>query len=313
MLLSDNNPLFAVNGSRTMKHLESIEAFVEVVQKGSFSAAAAKLGVSASHISRQVATLEKELGVNLLFRTTRTVRLRREAEPFYAECAAALDRIRTAEGTLNQEHGRLTGQLRVTCATSFGQKFLGPFINEFAIRHPDIEVDLFLTNRNVDLIEEGFDLGIRMGKLEDSSMLSRRLCDRSEFICGSPDYFRRHPVPTTLEDLSRHNCLRGTNDFWNVYEGGGRKRLPVSGSFRANSGYVLLDAAIRGLGLVQLPDYYLTGALDSGQLVSVMEEFHDPYSGVWMVYPNTRFRPRRLNALIDFLADRFGAFSPVGA
>lgn len=242
-----------------MKHLESIEAFVEVVQKGSFSAAAAKLGVSASHISRQVATLEKALGVNLLFRTTRTVRLRGEAEPFYAECAAALDRIRAAEGTLNQEHGRLTGQLRVTCATSFGQKFLGPFINEFAVRHPDIEVDLFLTNRNVDLIEEGFDLGIRMGKLEDSSLLSRRLCDRTEFICASPGYLRHNGVPERLEELAQHNCLRGTNDFWNVYEGGTQKRLPVSGSFRSNSGDVLLDAAVRGLGLVQLPDYYLVG------------------------------------------------------
>lgn len=288
-----------------MKHLESIEAFVEVVQKGSFSAAAGKLGVSASHISRQVATLERKLGVNLLFRTTRTVRLRREAEPFYAECAAALERIRLAQGTLNQEHSRLTGPLRVTCATSFGQKFLGPVINEFAVKHGGIEIDLALTNRNVDLIEEGFDLGIRMGKLEDSSMLSRRLCDRTEFICASPDYLRKCGAPDRLEDLAGHNCLRGTNDFWNVYEGGERKRLAVSGSFRANSGYVLLDAAIRGLGLVQLPEYYLNRALQSGRLVSVMDEFRDPYSGVWLVYANTRFRPRRLTALIDFLVGRF--------
>lgn len=295
-----------------MKHLESIEAFVEVVQKGSFSGAASKLGVSASHISRQVATLEKQLGVHLLFRTTRRVSLRREAEPFYAECAAALDRIRAAEGILNQERGRLTGRLRVTCATSFGQRFLGPLINEFAVRHPGIDVDLFLTNRNVDLVEEGFDLGIRMGKLEDSSMLSRRLCDRTEFICGSPEYFRRNGVPVSLEDLEGHNCLRGTNDFWNVYEKGVRKRLPVSGSFRSNSGDVLLDAALRGLGLAQLPDYYLREALASGQLVTVMDDFHDPYSGVWLVYPNTRFRPRRLTALIDFLTRRFEVFLPEG-
>ena len=228
----------------------------------------------------------------------------------YAECAAALDRIRAAQGILNQEHGRLTGQLRVTCATSFGQRFLGPFINEFAARHPGIDIDLFLTNRNVDLIEEGFDLGIRMGKLEDSSLLSRRLCDRTEYICASPDYFRRHPVPVSLEDLDRHNCLRGTNDFWNIYEAGERKRLPVSGRFRSNSGDVLLDSAIRGLGLVQLPDYYLGEALANGQLVTVLEEFRDPYSGVWLVYPNTRFRPRRLNTLIDFLTERFQAFLP---
>lgn len=295
-----------------MNQLDTIKAFVEVVQKGSFSLAAASLGVSASHVSRQVAALEKDLGINLLFRTTRSVRLDENAEPFYADCAAALEQIRLAQSTVNQGGRRLNGRLRVTCATSFGQKYLGPFINEFAVKYPDIEVDLFLTNRNVDLIEDGFDLGIRMGKLEDSSMLSRRLCDRSEFICGSPEYFRRHPVPGTLSDLARHNCLRGTNDFWNVYDGGRQKRLPVSGSFRANSGYVLLDAAVRGLGLVQLPDYYLKDALEKGQIVSVLDDFHDPYSGVWLVYPNTRFRPRRLSALIDFLVERFGAFSPKG-
>ena len=291
-----------------MKELDLIETFVEVVQQGSFSEAASKLGVSTSHVSRQITALEKRLGVNLLFRTTRSVKLREEASGYHAECATAIERIRAAEQLLNRSSGKLAGAIRITCATSFGQQYLAPQVNAFMALHPDIEIELYLTNRNVNLIEEGFDLGVRMGKLEDSSLLSRRLCDRTEYICGSRRYFQRIPPPQCLEDLEQHICLRGTNDFWNVYVNGQRERLPVFGRFRSNSGYALLDAATRGIGLVQLPDYYVDEHLKHGELVAVLDVFRDPYSGVWLVYPNTKFRPARLSKLIEFLTDKFQGF-----
>jgi DNA-binding transcriptional LysR family regulator len=197
-----------------MRHWEAIEAFVEVVQQGSFSAAARKLKVSPSHISRLVARLEAELSTPLLYRTTRKFRLSEAGEHYFQHCRELLQGFSAAEEELSSFQAEPSGTLRVTCATTFGERFLAPQLNDFMLQYPKINLDLHLTNRQTDLISEGYDLAVRMGTLKDSSLLARRLCDRREYLCASAGYLQRHPMPHTLSELSRHNCLMGSNSFW---------------------------------------------------------------------------------------------------
>jgi DNA-binding transcriptional LysR family regulator len=293
-----------------MRHWEAIEAFVEVVQQGSFSAAARKLKVSPSHISRLVARLEAELSTPLLYRTTRKFRLSEAGEHYFQHCRELLQGFSAAEEELSSFQAEPSGTLRVTCATTFGERFLAPQLNDFMLQYPKINLDLHLTNRQTDLISEGYDLAVRMGTLKDSSLLARRLCDRREYLCASAGYLQRHPMPHTLGELSRHNCLLGSNTFWLFSDNGQRRELKVSGNWRSNSGPALLDAVRKGLGIAQLPDYYVEPALERGELVSMLEQYRYPYSGVWLVYPQARQRSPRLQLLCDFLIERFGSGLP---
>lgn len=288
-----------------MRHWEAIEAFVEVVQQGSFSAAAKKLKVSPSHISRLVSRLEAELSTPLMYRTTRKFRLSEAGEHYFQHCRDLLQGFVAAEEELAGFQAEPSGTLRVTCATTFGERFLAPQLNDFMLQYPRISLDLHLTNRQTDLISEGYDLAVRMGTLKDSSLLARRLCDRREYLCASPDYLQHHPMPHTLGELSRHNCLLGSNTFWLFNDNGQRRELKVSGNWRSNSGPALLDAVRKGLGIAQLPDYYVEPALERGELVSMLEQYRYPFSGVWLVYPQARQRSPRLQLLSDFLIERF--------
>ncbi|WP_027853793.1 LysR family transcriptional regulator [Marinobacterium litorale] len=293
-----------------MRNWDAIEAFVEVVQQGSFSAAAQKLNVSASHISRLVSRLEAELNTPLLYRTTRRFRLSDAGEHYYQHCHHLLEGFDAAEEALTSYQAEPAGNLRVTCATTFGERFLAPLLNDFLLRYPKMSLDLHLTNRQTDLIGEGYDLAIRMGRLRDSSLLARRLCDRREYLCASKEYLRRFPMPHTLSELAGHNCLLGSNPWWLFSEKGQRRELKVSGNWRSNSGPALLDAVLKGLGIAQLPDYYVEPALARGGLVSMLEQYRYPFSGVWLVYPQTRQRSPRLQVLCDFLIERFREGSP---
>ncbi|MFW5824118.1 MAG: LysR family transcriptional regulator, partial [Marinobacter sp.] len=190
-----------------MRRWDAIEAFVTVVREGNFSAAARRLDVSPSHISRQVADLEKRLATPLIYRTTRSIRLSEAGEQFFEQCHRLLEGFISAEEAITQAQQEPVGSLRVTCATTFGERFLAPQLNDFVARYPGIRLDLHLTNRQTDLVSEGYDLAVRMGSLKDSSLLSRRLCDRREYLCASPDYLQRHGMPHTLGELADHNCL----------------------------------------------------------------------------------------------------------
>lgn len=293
-----------------MRNWEAIEAFVEVVQQGSFSAAAQKLKVSPSHVSRLVARLEAELSTPLLYRTTRKFRLSEAGERYHQHCRDLLQGFAAAEESLAGYQAEPSGTLRVTCATTFGERFLAPQLNDFVLKYPRIHLDLHLTNRQTDLISEGYDLAVRMGTLKDSSLLARRLCDRREYLCASPEYLSRHPMPHTLSELSRHNCLQGSNTTWLFSENGQRRELKVSGNWRSNSGPALLDAVRKGLGIAQLPDYYVEPALARGELVSMLEQYRYPFSGVWLVYPQARQRSPKLQLLCDFLLERFAKGLP---
>lgn len=284
-----------------MKNWEAMEAFVEVVRQGSFSAAANQLGVSASHISRLVSQLETDLGTTLLFRTTRRIRLSESGELYYQHCRDLPSALSSAEEVISSLNQAPIGHFKMTCATTFGERYIAPLMNDFLLTHPQIELDFHLTNRPVDLIEEGYDLAIRMGSMKDSSHLSRRLCNRVEYLCASREYVDQHGMPHTLAELSKHQCLTGSKNHWQFQQNGQRKELKITSQYRSNSGLALLDAVKKGLGIAQLPDYYVNDDLASGKLIALLPQYQYPYSGVWLVYPKARQASPKLTAICDYL------------
>ncbi|MGM0536719.1 MAG: LysR family transcriptional regulator [Pseudomonadota bacterium] len=284
-----------------MQRWDRIEAFIVVVRAGSFAAAARRLKVSSSHVSRLVSQLENQLGTTLLYRTTRQIRLTEAGTLYYRHCHHLFDGFREAEAAVKDLQSRPSGVLSLTCATHFGERFIAPLVNDFQVRYPQLGIRLHFTNRRVDIIEEGFDIAIRMGQLEDSSLVARRLCERREHVVGSPDYFTRMPQPHALSELSRHRCLVGSRDHWRFAVGGERRELRVEGPWEGNSGPALLDAALKGLGLAQLPDYYVDPYLASGELVSVLDAYRHDDSAVWAVYPRHRHRSPKVHQFIDYL------------
>ncbi|MFG6159364.1 LysR family transcriptional regulator [Halomonas sp. 1390] len=293
-----------------MQRWDRVEAFVEVVRLGAFKAAAERLKVSSSHVSRLVSQLENQLGTTLLYRTTRRIRLTEAGSVYYQHCHHLVGGFREAEAAIKDLQARPIGLLSLTCATTFGERYLAPLVNDFMVQHPQLEVRLHLTNRRVDIIDEGFDIAIRMGALEDSSLVARRLCERREYVVGSPAYFTHRPQPHALSELAHQRCLIGSRDHWRFAVEGVRREVRVAGPWESNSGPALLDAALKGLGLAQLPDYYVEPHLASGELISVLDAYRHDDSAVWAVTPHHRHRSPKIRQFIDFLVERLPARLP---
>lgn len=290
-----------------MQRWDRIEAFTEVVRLGTFSAAARHLKVSGSHVSRLVGQLENQLGTQLLYRTTRQTRLTDAGALYYEYCRHLLDGFSEAEAALNDLQSRPRGVLKLTSATTFGERYVAPLVNDFQRLHPQLEVRMHFTNRQVELIDEGFDVAIRMGVLKDSTLVARRLTERREYVVGSKAYFEQVSRPHSLAELANHACLVGSRDTWLFDVEGRRREVRVSGRWQANSGPALLDAALKGLGLAQLPDYYVEEHLASGRLVSVLDAYQYTDTAVWVVYPRHRHLSPKIRQFVDFLSERFAA------
>lgn len=290
--------------------LSEIEAFVRVVDTGTFSAAAERLGVGKSAVSRRISEMEARLGVQLLHRTTRHIRLTDTGRQYYERCVRLLQDMEEAEQAVSQAHCELRGRLRVAVPQTFGLRHLSPAICEFQSLHPGIEFDLDFNDRRVDLLDEGFDLAIRIGHLEDSSLIARRLTPIRTVVCAGPGYLKRHGTPAAPDELVRHNVLVYTNvadpDTWAYQEPGGeRRRIRLNVRLRANSGEFLLDAARAGHGIVMEPTFIVHEAIADGSLVPILTEYRWPESGCYAVYPPTRHLSRRVRTFIDYLAERF--------
>jgi len=288
-----------------MRRWDAIEAFVMVVERGSFTEAANVLGVSASHISRRVTELESLLGVTLMYRTTRSSRLSSAGEHYYQECRRLLQGFLAAEEQISELQQQVFGVLKITCGTTFGERYIAPLLPDFLAQHPKLKIDLNLDNARVDLIRESYDLAVRLGTMKDSSLLARRLCDRKEYICASPEYLERHGSPHTLAELYQHNCLQGSNPVWLFSENDQRKEMRIEGNWHSNSGPALLEAVTAGIGIAQLPDYYVEPLIKTGELVSLLEQYRYPHSGVWLVYPQVRQQLPRVKLFCDYLIERF--------
>ncbi|WP_310620922.1 LysR family transcriptional regulator [Flexibacterium corallicola] len=281
-----------------------INEFVAVTETGSFTGAAKQLGLSTAHISRQVSELENRLAVRLFYRTTRSVTITEHGQMFYGRCRQIQEDLCEAERQIAGLQSAPRGRFKLTAPTIYGQDRIAPLINDFLTLHPELEVHFNLTNETVDLIEEGYDLAIRLGQLKASSMIARKLTSRTLHVCACPAYIERHGAPEALTDLGKHNCLVGSLSFWRFREHNKAKTVKVRGSLHCNSGWALLDGALKGIGLTQLPDYYVEEHLESGRLVSVLNKYRETEEGVWALYPHSRKLSPNVKFLIDFLKDK---------
>jgi DNA-binding transcriptional LysR family regulator len=282
---------------------QGINEFVAVAEYQSFSLASRHLGISTAQVSRQITALEKRLQVKLFYRTTRKVSLTEEAQLFYQHCRHLLNDLETAEQAITNLQSTPQGTIRLTAPLIYGEQKILPLVNDFLLLYSEVEIISELTNQRVDLIDAGFDIGIRLGHLEDSSLIAKRLGQRQNYVCASADYLQKNGEPKTLSELKHHNCLLGTQNYWHFTEQGKEKNIKVKGNMRCNSGVALLDAALKGIGLVQLSDYHVQPYIQSGQLISILDQFRDPSAGIWAVYPQNRYLSPKIRVFIDYLAE----------
>ena len=293
-----------------MDRFENLQAFVAVVEAGSFTAAADRLGVAKSAISRRVSALEERLGVQLLRRTTRRLNVTDTGQSFYEHSARILADLEEAESAVAQEHGELRGTLRVALPLSFGIRHMCEPIAEFNRTHPRVTFDLDLNDRRIDLLQEGVDLAVRIGRLADSSLIARRLFDARTIVCASENYLEQHGTPQTPYDLRNHQCLVYGNlaepSVWAWTEkNGSSERVDVNVAMSATSGDFLCAAAIQGLGIVMQPTFIAGTAISKGDLVPILTDYDWPITPAYAVYPPTRHLSYRVREFIDFLAGHF--------
>lgn len=281
---------------------QGIAEFVAVVETGSFTAAAQRLQLSTAQISRQVSALEQRLGLPLLHRTTRKVSVSDQGKRYYQQCRQLLDGFENAENELLDQQTQPRGTLRLTAPITYGERILMPLLNRFLQQFPQMRFEVELSNARMDLIDNGFDLAIRLGKLEDNRLRARKLASRQVYTCASPAYIRRYGQPYSLSELSQHNCLLGTLDHWRFVENQQPRAVRVSGRLRCNSGISLRDAALQDMGIVQLPEEYLLNPIRQGQLQPVLEAFRPAAEGIWAVYPASRWSSPKTARLLDYLS-----------
>ncbi|MFO7703630.1 MAG: LysR family transcriptional regulator [Halopseudomonas sp.] len=284
-----------------MPSWEGIDEFVSVAELGQFSGAAQRLGVSSSHVSRQVARLEDRLQTRLLYRSTRKVSLTEAGVTFLAHCQRLIDARDEAMQAVTDLGGAPKGLLRVTCAVAYGEDFIMPLLNDFMQQHPQLKIEMTLTNQTLDLLHGSYDLAIRLGRLHDSNMIATRLAPRRMYLCAAPGYLQQHGAPHSLSELPRHHCLLGSSDTWHFQQGGKETPIRVQGNWQCNSGKAVLEAALRGFGLCQLPDYYVHEHLQRGSLRALLTQHQPPHTGVWALYPQQRHLSPKVRQAVELL------------
>lgn len=298
-----------------MNPFEELHVFATVVETGSFTAAADRLEVAKSAVSRRVAALEERLGVQLLRRTTRKQNLTDAGRALYERSTRVLSDLEEIESAVLQEHGEVRGLLRVALPLSFGVGQMCEPIARFSEEHPDLRFDLDLNDRRIDLMEEGIDVALRIGRLPDSSLVARKLFDARMVVCGSPEYFEKHGTPRTPEDLLQHDCLVYGNladpaKWVCTDKNGKRHRVDVPRAMTASSGDFLCAAAIQGMGIAIQPTFIAGEAISRGELVPVLANYHWPVTPAYAVYPAARHLSTRVRKFIDWLAEYFAGDLP---
>ena len=293
-----------------MARFEDLHAFNAVVETGSFTAAAERLDTDKSMVSRRVSALESRLGVQLLRRTTRSLNLTDTGRSFYERAAQILADLEEAESAVMQEHGELRGRLRVALPLSFGVLHMCTPIDSFNKRHPGVRFDLDLSDRSVDLLQEGIDVAVRIGELRDSTLIARRLFTSRVVVCASREYLEQHGTPRAPDELANHACLVYSNlsepDRWSWFDNQGIKHsVQVGVAMAANNGDLLNNAAAGGLGISMQPTFIAHQHIRGGSLVPILRDVEWPGTTAWAVYPPTRHLSYRVREFIDFLVDYF--------
>lgn len=288
-----------------MDRIECMRAFVATVGANGFAAAARALDVPRSKISKQIQALEEAIGVQLLQRTTRSLHLTEAGAEYYDACRDVIASLEEAEQRARTGMGEIRGVLRVNAPMSFGLSRLGPLIPRFNELHPNVELQVVLSDQQVDPVKGGFDVTIRIASLPDSSMIARSLAPAPRIMVASPDYLAREGTPQTPKDLAHHKCLSygylQSGVSLQLCNGKETQRVTVSGPLHANNGDILAQAAVAGMGIALLPNFIIERAVADGRLVPVLCDWEAPAITVNAVYPSSRRVPMKTRAFIDFL------------
>ena len=297
-----------------MDRIDSMGVFARVVAKQSFSAAARDLRLSQAAVSKHVRGLEDWLGARLLDRTTRRLNVTEIGALVYERCERILDEIDAVQQSTSALQTSPRGVLHLAAPLSFGITQLGPALADYLSRYPEVVVDVTLDDRFIDLVEEGFDLALRVGTLKDSSLIVRRLAPVRFVLCASPGYVKEYGEPSQPDDLSSHRCLfyslRAIPGEWRFVGPEGEVALRISGRFRSNNGNMLYAAMLAGAGIGMVPTFVAGRDLAEGRLVSLMPEYRPVESELSAIYPPGKAPSAKVRSLIDFLADRFGPEPP---
>lgn len=292
-----------------MSRWEGFEELVEVVNSGSFSAAARILGVSKGHVSQQISRLEDRVGTRLLHRTTRKLSLTETGEIYYERCRQVVEDLESAEVAVSQLQVQVKGLLTVSAPHLIGEALLIPALAKFQTSNPELEVNLQLTSRRVDLIEEHIDIALQVGARKDVNVVNLALKPTRFYVVASPDYIKQQGQPQNLQDLKQHSCLlfvdAGQTRPWRFKGDSKDVSIPVNGSLRSNSGHALLAAARHDCGIAYLPDYYLDEDLSTGKLIRVLESWQTIDRDIVAIYQHKRHLSAKVRLFTEYLVEHF--------
>jgi DNA-binding transcriptional LysR family regulator len=296
-----------------MDQLENMRLFVRVAEQGSFAAIAQQLGVARSVVTRKVAGLEAQLGVKLIARSTRRLSLTSAGAGYLEKCREILNLVEAAATEMAEDRQVPRGSIRVSLPLIFGVRYLAPLLLDFGSRYPELDLDLDFSDRRINLIEEGIDLSVRITDYLGPREVTRRLGSSRMAVVAAPSYLERHGEPMHPADLAAHQCLSYTfadNSAWQFVVDGQLRGFPVHGRLQANNGDVLLDAAVRGLGIAREPIFIAGPALAAGSVREILVDFPIPELGIHAILPGSRHVPHRIRMLVEFLATRLGPETP---
>jgi DNA-binding transcriptional LysR family regulator len=286
-----------------MNKLAGMQAFAHVVESGGFTGAAKRMGVSVSAVTKHINRLEAELGAQLLVRTTRRTAITEFGRDYYATCRKIFSELEEVENALRQSQKQVRGKLSILCPSYFARVSLLPRLHEFYALYPDVELEITLAERYTDIIASGINMAVVVGDLKDSRLASRLLTRGPRVCCATPDYIARHGMPERIDDVMTHNCLVSRTALWQFREGGKRVEVAVKGNLIVHSGDALREATLLGLGLAQSNWWVFRRDIASGALVECLRKYRAPGLTMSVVFPPTRFVPRKIRAMIDFLVE----------
>lgn len=292
-----------------MDLINGMKAFVATVETGSFTAAADRVGISNKLVSKYVAQLEARLGVRLLHRTTRSLSLSETGQRYFSRCAELVEELDALEDSIQTKDAKLRGTLKLAAPSNFGELYILSLIKRFRQDHPNLIIDLHLSDHYVDLADAGIDLAIRIGKLADSSLISRRLSETELCVVASPAFLEKNGEPETPKDLVDFDCIRDTNlrsgQSWPFVIHGQQRKISINGGFLVNSAVAVRDLAISGVGIGLCPDYVVSENIMSGQLQRILRDFPSLQLDIHAVFLSSRHMPRKLRVFLEYLANEF--------
>ena len=293
-----------------MDVLNAMKTYAAVVTTGSFTRAAERLDISKALASKYVRQLEEHLGVRLLNRTTRRMSVTEVGEAYYKRCKQVLDDIEELESATSDQQAAPRGTLLISAPATFGEFYLARAVARYQEEYPEVSVEMALSDRFVNIVDEGFDLAVRIGTLQDSSLIARRIAPSRVVVCASPGYLARKGVPHHPRELESHCCVVDTNlrslDKWMFDEGGDVFAVKVKGRFRVNNAIAVREALLAGQGIGYVPTYAIGDELKNGKLEIILESFEGSGSGIYAVYPHNRHLASKVRTFVDFLVRRFG-------